>query len=119
MTSSPAAPAAAFVPLSTLMPGIMPSLGEDLAQRGAVVGLLADGLVVQDDAADELGHPRRGEEHLAVDAADLFGVLDAERLKRFAMVRMALVGGEDALAGGHQRAGSGLELRDDHRMPPL
>jgi hypothetical protein len=32
---------------------------------------------------------------------------------------MALVGGEDAPSGGHERAGSRLELRDDHRMPPL
>jgi hypothetical protein len=46
-------------------------LGQHLRQRPAARGVLVDGLVLQDDAADELGLAGRGEQHLAVGAASL------------------------------------------------
>jgi hypothetical protein len=60
-----------------------------------------------------------GEEHLPVDAAVFHGVLDAECGEALLDAGMALVGGEDAPAGGDERAGSGLKLGYDHRMTPL
>ena len=55
---------------------------DDLDQRRAVLGLLADGLVVQDDAGDVLRHRLAGaEHHLAIVAAIVLGVLDADRVE--------------------------------------
>ena len=49
---------------------------EHLGERGAVGRPLADGLVEQDHAADELAQPVGGEQQLAVGAAVLLGRLD-------------------------------------------
>ena len=58
-----------------------PSTARTLGERRAVVGRLADRLVVQDHAADELLHARGREEQLAVGAAALLGRLDADRVE--------------------------------------
>ena len=62
--------------LVDLDPGDDALAGQDLGQGGAVGGRLAQGLVVEDDAADELGRPLGGEQQLAVGAAVLLGRLD-------------------------------------------
>ena len=67
----------AWVPLSTLMPGIMP-LSAMYLERDAGLGRLADGLVEQDRAGQVLVGVQRGQQQLAVGAAVLFGVLDAD-----------------------------------------
>src|SRR5690606_22951926 len=73
-------------------------------------GLLADRLVEEDHAADELlGAPGR-EEQLAVGAAVLLGGLDRDRVEALLDGAAALVGGEDALAGRDERAGGRLEI---------
>jgi hypothetical protein len=51
--------------------------GQQLRERRPVVGLLADRLVVEDDAADVLLGARRREEEVAVRAPVLLGRLDA------------------------------------------
>ena len=54
VTVSPGEPASGFAPVSTLIPGRMPApkaFGQGLPGRA----LLADGFILQDDAADELG----------------------------------------------------------------
>jgi hypothetical protein len=51
---------------------------EELGERCAVAGALADGFVVEDDAAHVLLHALGGEEHLPVGPAVLFGGFDGE-----------------------------------------
>ena len=91
----------AEVDLDAGMDALIP---EDLHQRRAVRGLLADGLVVQDDAADVLGNARRAEQHLAVRPAVVFRVFDADGIETPLDGAGALVRCEDALAGHDQRA---------------
>ena len=52
MIVSPGQNGSGLVPSSTLMPGMRAGLLDDLDQRRAVLGLLADGLVVEDHAGD-------------------------------------------------------------------
>ena len=67
---SPGQNGSGLVPLSTLMPGSEPAASMTLVKRRAVLGLLADGLVVQDDAGDVVLHGVAGaEQHLAIVAA--------------------------------------------------
>ena len=73
-------------------------IGEQLHERRAVGGLLADGLVVEDDAADVLADPRRAEEKLAVRAAIVLGVLDADGVEPALDGAGALVRGKDPFA---------------------
>src|SRR3546814_14132318 len=49
------------------------ALVQDVDQRGAVLGLLAQRLVVEDDTGDILFGARGGEQHLAIVAAVLLG----------------------------------------------
>ena len=109
MIFSPSNPASGLAPLSTLIPGMMPWAREHLGERGAVDVALADGLVEQDHAADELAHPVGGEQQLAVGAAVLLGRLDAMDLNRFSIVPELLVRREDALAGRHRSHGRAAE----------
>ena len=76
---------------------------EHLRERGAVDGPLADGLVEEDHAADELAHPVGGEQQLAVGAAILLGRLDLDGLEPLLDRPRALVCREDALARRDQR----------------
>ncbi len=46
-------------PLSTLMPGMMPSVSRIFDERAAVGRVLADRLVEEDHAADVVGRARR------------------------------------------------------------
>src|SRR5919206_120466 len=83
---------------------------EDLRERGAVGGLLADGLVKEDHAGEVLANAPGGEEHLSVLPAALLGGVDVDRVKALLYGAEALVGGEDALALGHELLGGALKL---------
>ena len=104
MTTSSGKPASGLVPASTLIPGIDALPRAALGERGAVVGALPDRLVEQDHPADVLAEAGGGEEDLAgrrgarssVDSTPIAA-------SRLAIVGRALVGGQDALAGGDQR----------------
>src|SRR5690606_31631557 len=74
---------------------------QQLRERRAVGGGLANGLVIHDDAADVLFHARRGEQHFAVGAAQLLGAFHADGVKTLLDGTRAFVGGEDALARSH------------------
>ena len=62
--------------VSTLIPGMIPLVGEVLGERRAVGRGLAHRLVVEDHAADVLLEPRRREEHVAVGPPVLLGRLE-------------------------------------------
>ncbi len=69
-----------------------------LRERRAVLGLLADRLVVQDHAADVVGGTGRSEQHLAVSAARLFGRLQLDGIEALLDRAARLVCRQDALA---------------------
>ena len=84
VTSSPATPASGLAPASTLMPGMMPARASSSTQRHAARALLADRLVLQDDAADELAMPGVVKQHLAIVAPALRRRLDPARVEALA-----------------------------------
>ena len=114
VTVSPSAPASGLAPRSTLMPGMMPCVLEQLHERRAVGRVLADGLVEEDDAADVVADVLRGEQHLAVVAPVVLGGLDRDRVEALLDRPAALVGGEDALARRDERLGGGGKRGDVH-----
>ena len=77
---------------------------EHVPERRAVVRRLPDRLVVEDDAADEVLHVRRGEEQLPVVPPVLLGRLDTDGVEALRDRPGRLVGGEDALVVGDDRA---------------
>src|SRR5690606_41434947 len=85
-------------------------------ERHAVAGLLADGLVAQDRAADVLVELRRGQEQLAVRPAVLLGVLDADAGEALGDRAGGLVDGDDALARGDHGNGGFGKLFDAHSL---
>src|SRR5256885_987452 len=92
-----------------------PLLRQVLRKRRAVPGLLADGLVVQDDAADRLGGAGSREQHLAIAAAMLLGRLQLDPIEALLDGAAALVRGQDALAPGDHCAGNAHQLTRVHR----
>jgi hypothetical protein len=84
--------------LVDLDPGQDPLVGEHLHERRAVGGLLADRLVVEDHAGDELFGAGGAEQHLAIGAPVVLGRRRIDRLEPLLDRARALVGGEDALA---------------------
>ena len=76
---------------------------EHLRERHAVLARLADGLVVEDDAGDVVAQAGRREQHLPVVPALVLGGLDLDRLEALLDRPRALVRGQDALPGGHER----------------
>ena len=115
MTVSSGQNESGFAPRSTLIPGWIPDL-QDLHQRRSVSGLLADRLVVQDHAADVLGNARRAEQELAVRAAVVLRVVDADRIETFLDGAGALVRSEDAFPRSDQRASDIGELSHGVRL---
>ncbi len=77
---------------------------EHLGERGPVVGGLADRLVVEDDAADVVLHLGCSEEQLSVVAPSFLRRLHADGVEALLDRPGRLVGGEDALVVGHDRA---------------
>ena len=116
---SPSASASGFAPVSTLIPGMIPFDCEQLRERRPVGGALADRLVEEDDAADVLLGARRREEQVAVGAPVLLGRLDADRVEALLDRAVALVGGEDPLPLGDERARRSRAVRCWHRRISL
>src|SRR3546814_5703023 len=87
--------------------------GDLLHERRAVGGLLADGLVVEDDAGDVLAGIGRGEQHVAVVAPVLLGRGDLDAVE-------ALLDGGGAFVRGQEDRQS-TRLNSSHkcayRMP--
>src|SRR5213595_3586065 len=92
-----------------------PLLRQVLRERRAVPGLLADGLVVQDDAADRLGGAGGREQHFPIGAAMLLGRLQLDAIEALLDGAAALVRGEDPLAPGDHCAGNTHQLTRVHR----
>ncbi len=91
---------------------------DDVDERGSVLGFLADRLVEEDDARDVALHGvRRAEQHFAVVAAVLLGVRGVDRFEALGDRAGRLVGGQDALAGGHHAVGDGVQFVE-HVIPP-
>jgi len=85
-----------------------------LGEGHAVLGGLADGFVIEDRAGDVLAQARSGEQQLAVGAAVLFAVLDADRFETLLDGVGRLVDGDDALAGRNHRQGDAFKIFDAH-----
>ena len=83
---------------------------EELDEGLALLGLLADGLVEHDAARDVLAKIGSQKEQLAVRAAVLLFVGDADRREALADGSVGLVRGEDALAAARDGLGGGREL---------
>src|SRR5690606_3767059 len=79
-----------------------------------ILRLLADGLVEQDRAADVFRQVGRGQEQLAVGAAVLFAVLDADAGKALGDGARGLVDRDDALARGDHGEGGFGKLFNAH-----
>ena len=91
------------------------SLGlEQLGERRPVGRLLADRLVEENHAADEILGSLRREEKLPVLPARLLGGLDPDRVESLLDRPVALVRGEDALALGDDLLGDSLQLLKVH-----
>src|SRR6266436_5569898 len=90
-------------------------LHQVLRKRRTLPGLLADGLVVQDDAADRLGGAWRREQHLAIGAAMLLGRLQLDAIEALLDGAAALVRGQNTLASGDHCAGNAHQLTRVHR----
>src|SRR5262249_41855418 len=75
---------------------------------------LADRLVEEDDAADELLRARRREEQVPVRAPVLLGGVDADRVEALLDRAVALVGGEDPFPLGDERARGLVQLGVRH-----
>src|SRR5690606_28068472 len=80
----------------------------------AVIALLTDRLVEEDDAADEIGEARCREEHVAVRAAVLFRIGQIDGLEALLDGSEALVRGQDALALRRELACYGFEIVGCH-----
>ena len=90
------------------------ALLEQLRERRAVAGLLAERLLVEDHAAHRLRQLRRAEQHVAPRTPVLLGGFDADRGETFGDRGIALVGGEQALGRLHHRSDRALQLRRVH-----
>ena len=83
-------------------------LRQVLREGRAVLGFLADGLIVENDAAHRLGRPGGGEQHLAVGAPMLLGRIELDAVEALLDRAGALVRGQDALALGDHRVATRL-----------
>ena len=89
---------------------------DQLDQRRAVLGLLPDGLVVEDDAGNVLRHRLgRAEQHLAIVAAVVGGRFDADGVEALLDGAGGFVGGENAPARRDHGLGDLVELSEVHR----
>ena len=118
VTTSPGQFGSGLTPSSTLMPGQRAGLLDDVDQRGAVLALLPDRLVVQDDAGDVLHALGRAEQHLAVVAPVVLGAFGVDGVEPLLDGAGRFVGGEDALAVRGHRHGDFVEFCEIHSRSP-
>src|SRR6202035_1414234 len=82
----------------------------------AVLGVLADGLVIEDDAGNIFRHRLLGaEQHLAVVAPAVGGRFHAERVKTLLDGAGGFIGGQDAAPGGDHGLRDLVQFRNVHR----
>src|SRR5678815_2010713 len=93
-------------------------LRQILRKRRAVLGLLADRLVVHDHAADVVGRTRRREQHLAVGAPRLFGRLQLDGVEALLDRAAGLVRRQDALALRDHRPRDRFQFTAIHDLLP-
>ena len=104
-------PASGLAPRVDLDAGDRTGGLHDVDQRRAVLGLLADRLVIEDDAGDVVLHALAGaEQHLAIVAARVLGRGDADGVEALLDRAGAFVGSKDAFAGGNERLGDFRKL---------
>src|SRR5690606_5647214 len=83
---------------------------DDLDERRTILRLLADRLVIEDDAGDAVPHGFVGpEQHLAIVAAGLRRGFDADRIEALLDRTAAFVRSQDALAVGRHPSRNVLE----------
>ena len=118
--SRPGSPAAACVPLSTLMPGIAPAGSISLTSGVPSVGVLADGLVVEDDAGDVFASSPRWSGTASRDSRGDCSSVNSTLIasKRFLMVPDEFIGGQDALARRHHGLSDFVETCEISSVPP-
>ena len=87
-----------------------PLLCEQLRERRAVERLLADRLVEEDHAADEVLRARSREQEVAVGAPVVLGRIDPDRVEALLDRAVALVRGQDSLARRDELACDVVEL---------
>jgi hypothetical protein len=83
-------------------------LAQVRGKRHARLGLLPDGLVVQDHPADEFARAGGREQHLAIRAPVLFGRIELDAVEALENGARALVGGQKAsMFRDHRMRGGG------------
>ena len=94
-------------------------LRDQLDQRRAVLGVLADGLVIEDDAGNIFRHRLLGaEQHLAIVAPCVGGRFHAERIEALLDGAGGFIGGQNAAAGGDHGLRHLVQFRNVHRVLP-
>jgi len=91
-----------------------PLVDQRIDEGSSVVGGLANGLVEQNDAADELAEALGRQEHLPVAPAVLLAIGDPERLEAPPDRGVALVRRQDPLTGPNQSACRPFQSRRRH-----
>ncbi len=85
-----------------------------LRERRAVLGLLAQRLVIKNDAADVIGHVRRGEQQFTIGATRLFSRFQLDAVEALLDGAARLVGGQDTFALCDHRARNRLKFTAIH-----
>src|SRR5580700_4489071 len=94
-------------------------LRDQLDQRRAVLGVLANGLVIEDDAGNIFGHRLLGaEQHFAIVAPGVGGRFHAERIEALLDGAGGFVGGQNAAAGGDHGLRHLVQFAEIHRRLP-
>ena len=118
--TSPGQNGSGFVPLSTLMPGSAPACSISLTSGVPSLAFWRIVSSIEDDAGDVLRHRLAGAEHqLAIVAAVVLGVLDADRVEALLDRARGLVGRQDARARRDHGLGDLVEFSEVHRNPSL
>ena len=91
---------------------------DQLDQRRAVSGVLADGLVEENDAGNVFRHLGAAEQHFAVVAARHRRRLDADRVEALLDGAGRFIGGQDAAAGRDHGRGDLVQFGEIHRRSP-
>jgi hypothetical protein len=89
---------------------------DDLDERRAVLGVLPDGLVIEDDAGDVVAHRfGRAEQELAVVAPVVLGAFGADGVEALLDGAARFVGCKNALAGSDHGGRDLVQLIEVHR----